>query len=70
MKINLEFDDNDAIFEMMDAMFVAYLKNFRKDCVDYIGTAWMKEDKQAYKKLLKSCDVILEHYGVRDVSDH
>lgn len=66
MKVNLEFDDNDVVFEVMDAMFVAYLKNFRKDCVKYVDDAWNEEDRFAYEELTKSCDIILQHYGVND----
>ena len=40
MKINFEFDDNDAVFEVMDAMFVAYVKNLRKDTLQYTEEAW------------------------------
>ena len=70
MKISLDFDDNDVVFEVMDAMFVAYLKNFKKDCAKYVAEAWHEGDKKAYKKLSKACEVILEHYEVQSVSDH
>ena len=63
MKISLDFDDNDVVFEVMDAMFVAYLKNFRKDCAQYIGEAWNEEDRFAYEELTRACDVILQHFG-------
>ena len=66
MKISLDFDDNDVVFEVMDAMFVAYMKNLRKDCAQYISDAWNEGDKKAYKKLVRACDVILEHYGVKE----
>lgn len=70
MKISLDFDDNDTAFEIMDAMFVAYLKRFRRDCSEYIEQAWNEGDEKAYKKLVKSCDTILNHFevqnGIRD----
>ena len=64
MKISLDFDDNDSAYEIMDAMFIAYLKRFRRDCSEYIEQAWNEGDKKAYKKLVKSCDDILKHYEV------
>ena len=69
MKISLDFDDNDIVFEVMDAMFVAYVKNLRKDCAQYISDAWNEEDRVAYEELTRACDVVLRHYGVKDVSD-
>ena len=64
MKISLDFDDNDSAYEIMDAMFIAYLKRFRRDCVEYIEQAWNEGDEKAYKKLVKSCDDILKHFEV------
>ena len=64
MKISLDFDDNDVAYEIMDAMFVAYLKRFRRDCKEYIEQAWNEGDEKAYKKLVKSCDDILKHFEV------
>ena len=64
MKISLDFDDNDTAFEVMDAMFIAYLKRFRRDCSEYIEQAWNEEDEKAYKKLVRSCDTILNHFEV------
>ena len=64
MKISLDFDDNDVAYEVMDAMFLAYLKRFRQDCFEYIDDAFMEADKKAYKKLVKSCDDILKHFEV------
>ena len=66
MKISLDFDDNDVVFEVMDAMFVAYMKNLRKDCAGYISEAWNEEDRLAYEELTRACDVILQHYGVKN----
>ena len=64
MKISLDFDDNDSAYEIMDAMFIAYLKRFKRDCVEYIEQAWNEGDEKAYKKLVKSCDDILKHFEV------
>jgi len=66
MKISLDFDDNDVVFEVMDAMFIAYLKNFKKSVIEYQETAWNDEDKKENKKIIKACDVILQHYGVKN----
>ena len=66
MKISLDFDDDDTAFEVIDAMFVAYLKRFRRDCSEYIEQAWNEGDEKAYKKLVKSCDDILKHFEVQD----
>ena len=64
MKINFEFDDNEVVYEVMNAMFIAYLKNFKKDCIKYAEDAWNEEDRHAYEKLDKACDTILNHFEV------
>ena len=66
MKINFEFNDDDVAFEIMDSMFVAYLKNFKKDCEKYYIESWNPEDKKTNKRLVKSCDEILKHFEVQD----
>jgi hypothetical protein len=63
MKINFEFDDNDVVYEVMDAMFVAYLKNIKKDVTGYIESSIMEEDKESNAKVLQACDEILDYYG-------
>ena len=65
MKINFEFDDNEVVYEVMDAMFVAYVKNLRKDTLQYIEEAWNEGDREAYKELTSACDVILKHFEVQ-----
>lgn len=63
MKINFEFDDNSVVYEVMDAMFVAYLKNIKKDVTGYIESSIMAEDKESNRKLLQACNEILDYYG-------
>ena len=65
MKINFEFDDNEVVYEVMDAMFVAYVKNLRKDTLQYTEEAWNEGDREAYKELTAACDVILKYFEVQ-----
>jgi hypothetical protein len=57
MKINLEFDDNDLVYQLMDGMFVVMLKNaLREEKANYRSTddAEMHEKNvAAYKHLIK-----------------
>ena len=66
MKISLDFDDNEVAYEIMDTMFIAYLKNFKKDTLEYAKDAWNEEDRHAYEMLDKACDTILSHFEVQD----
>lgn len=68
MKINFEFDDNDVVYEVMDAMFVAYLKNIKKDVTGYLESSIMEADKKANKRVIKACNELLDYYGEKDAT--
>ena len=66
LKINIEFENDNAFVDLIDSLFVSHLKHFRKDVQEYTKTSWNEEDKIANEKLLEACDTILEHFGEND----
>ena len=63
MRINIEFENDNAFVDLVDSLFVSHLTHFKKDVESYLETSWNEEDKKANKKLIKACNTILEHFG-------
>jgi hypothetical protein len=65
MKINLEFDDNDLMYQLMDGMFVVMLKNALREDTAYLesGGKLHPKDKQAYEKNIAAYEHLIEYYG-------
>ena len=66
MKINIEFENDNAFVDLIDSLFVSHLKHFRGDVSKYIQDSWNEEDKIVNQKLLEACDTILEYFGESD----
>jgi hypothetical protein len=63
MKINLEFDDNDLVYQLMDGMFVVMLKNaLREDKAYYEAGDWV-DDIEMYKKNIEAYEHLIAYYS-------
>ena len=68
MKISFEFDDNDAIYEVMDAAFLGMLKRELKSTLEFLnGDGWKHpEDVKTWKKQVKALKYLITIYGGYD----
>ena len=66
MKISFEFDDNDAVFEIIDAAFVGMLKRELQSTIDILNNDGYKhpDDVAAMQKNVSALNVLIEYYGV------
>lgn len=60
MKIEINLDNNH-VFGITDAIFVALLKEQRKDALE--ANVWHEDDVKLNKKTIKACNVLLNNYG-------
>jgi hypothetical protein len=62
MKINIELDDNDPMYTLLDSVVLGYLKN-SLDLVEnkYISTC--PDDIKDDKKIKKALLVLIKYYG-------
>ena len=61
MKIEFSADDNDALYEVMDAVFVAQLKNQLKNCREDLAASILDEDKDTNQGVINACLVLLAY---------
>jgi len=67
MNIQFNFDDESAVFEVLDDFFIAMLKRELKNSKDYLELAksgsWLHEsDEKMYKRNVKACQILLDYY--------
>jgi len=63
MKINLEFDDNELMYQLMDGMLVVMLKNaLREDKAYYEAGNWV-DDIEMYKKNIEAYEHLIKYYS-------
>ena len=65
MRIKLDFDDESAAFEVMNIMFVAYMKNERKQYKKWKKDKTMVYDEE-FDKIVEAMDVLIDYYGGYD----
>lgn len=62
MRIKLDFDDESAVFEVMNTLFVAYMKNEKEEY-----EKWRKDETMVYDeeldKIVEAMDVLINYYG-------
>jgi hypothetical protein len=63
MKIEFNADDNDILYDVLNAMFIAQLKSQLKLSREDIETAWNDEDRDATQGIINACLVLLAYYG-------
>jgi hypothetical protein len=61
MKIEFNADDNDILYDVLNAMFIAQLKSQLKLSREDIETAWNDEDRDAAQGVINACLVLLAH---------
>ena len=66
MKINLEFEGNEAVLDLMDGLFMTFLKDFKKRIKEYNEKAKHPDDIAMNNELINAATVILEYYGEND----
>jgi hypothetical protein len=64
MKFNIELDDNELMYNLLDGVFVALLRNELKNSEEFLQSVQQHpDDVKQYKKNIKACKVLLEYYG-------
>lgn len=66
MKISIDLEDNSAVLDLMDAMFMTLLKDFKKRIKEYNEKARHLDDISLNNELIDAANVILEYYGEND----
>jgi hypothetical protein len=64
MEIKFDVTDSQVIYDVIDGVFVALLKSQLKESEEFLAIASNEIDRKDTKKMIKSCKVILKHYGV------
>jgi len=59
--MKIEFDNNDLLFDVLDAIFVAQLKNQLKNSREDLATAILDEDKDTNQGVINACLVLLAY---------
>ena len=62
MELKLELGTNDLDHDLIEQFFIWKLKEIRRDIQNWNGYTH-PDDKKQNKKIVKSCDVLLEYYG-------
>ena len=64
MKFNIELDDNELMYNVLDGVFVALLRNELKNSEEFLQSVQQHpDDVKQYKKNIKACKVLVEYYG-------
>ena len=64
MKFNIELDDNELMYNVLDGVFVALLRNELKNSEEFLKPVQQHpDDVKQYKKNIKACKVLLDYYG-------
>ena len=61
MKLSIEFDNDGAVYELMDVIVTAHLKSTRDDMA-----MWQSkhiDDVDYEKKIIGALDVLIEYFG-------
>ena len=59
--MKLEFDNNDLLLDVLDAVFVAQLKNQLKNSREDLAAAVIDEDKDTNQGVINACLVLLAY---------
>ena len=59
--MKLEFDNNDLLIDVLDAVFVAQLKNQLKNSREDLAAAVIDEDKDTNQGVINACLVLLAY---------
>jgi hypothetical protein len=62
MKINIELDDNDPMYTVLDSVVLGYLKN-SLDLVENKYVSSHPDDVKHDKKVRKALLVLIDYYG-------
>jgi hypothetical protein len=63
MKLEIELETNDLLYDVLNAGFVAMLKRQLKDSTEYIETTCTHlDDVIVQNKVIDSCKTLLEYY--------
>jgi hypothetical protein len=64
MKFNIELDDNELMYNVLDGVFVALLRNELKNSEEFLQSVQQHpDDVKQYKKNIKACKVLVDYYG-------
>jgi hypothetical protein len=64
MKFTIELDDNELMYNVLDGVFVALLRNELKNSEEFLQSVQQHpDDVKQYKKNIKACKVLLDYYG-------
>lgn len=74
MKIEFTSDDNELLYDVLNGMFVAQLKNQLKNSREFLRESILEEDKDMNQGLINACLVLLAHCTApsefNDLIDH
>ena len=59
--MKIEFDNNDLLFDVLNAVFVAQLKNQLKNSREDLAAAVIDEDKDTNQGVINACLVLLAY---------
>jgi hypothetical protein len=64
MKFEFSIDDNELMYNVLDGVFVALLRNELKNSEEFLQSVQQHpDDVKQYKKNIKACKVLLDYYG-------
>ena len=66
MKIEFDMEDNNALYDVMDGIFVALLKRQLRDSKEYLVASYNEEDKLVNQANIEACRVLLDYYTGKD----
>lgn len=69
MKISIDFEDNNALLDLFDGLFVAHLKTFKTEIEKYLEKASHPDDIKMNNELISAVNLILKYYGENDGND-
>ena len=61
MKLEFTADDNDLLFDVLNAVFVAQLKNQLKNSREDLSASILDEDKDTNQGVINACLVLLAY---------
>jgi len=64
MKLSIEFDDDGAVYELMDTIVLAHLKSTRDDMHKW--SSRHADDAEQDEEVIKALGILIKYFGERD----
>jgi hypothetical protein len=63
MKLSIEFDNDGAVYELMDVIVTAHLRSTRDDMTMWQSNPKHVDDVESDKKVMAALEVLIEYFG-------